>query len=88
MATSYKLRGNITYTGAETGGFLFDQRSGNTYTVNTTGAVLIPGLRAGATTEQLIGAVTEAFDVTANDARYDVEQFLKQLESAKVVEHA
>ncbi len=48
-------------------------------TLNETGKLLVERLQEGSTDEALISALTEEYDVTADQAGKDVARFLNQL---------
>lgn len=66
-------------------GFLFDAVNGNTYTLNTTGRLILRELISGADQESIIGRVVKKFDVTPETARRDTERFFQQLKEMKIV---
>ena len=57
-------------------GFLFDTRTGTTYSLNRSGAWLLRALIKDVPKSELSQRLTEAFDVDEVTARRDVEQFL------------
>jgi PqqD family protein of HPr-rel-A system len=66
-------------------GFLFDALTGHTYTFNQTGKVILQGLIQGLTPEQIATALQERFEVTAQMAQKDVQQFIHQLKEINLV---
>jgi DNA-binding GntR family transcriptional regulator len=56
--------------------------------VNRSGAIIWPVLAEGATKEELVEHLTEAFDVEPDAAAKDVEAFLASLEEHDLLEHA
>lgn len=60
-------------------GFLFDTRSGNTFSVSRSGTFLLRALIAGADPEALPERLVQHFDVDEGTARRDVAQFLFRL---------
>jgi hypothetical protein len=60
-------------------GFLFDDRTGRVYTLNRTAAFVVTRLRAGAPPDDVVAAVTEAFQADAPTVRRDLERFLDQV---------
>ncbi|MEW6282209.1 MAG: HPr-rel-A system PqqD family peptide chaperone [Candidatus Eremiobacterota bacterium] len=60
-------------------GFLFDPTSGQTYSLNDTGAYLLERLRCGQTTRQMAAALAEEFEVDPEEATVDVEDFLRMV---------
>jgi hypothetical protein len=68
-------------------GFLFDTRTGSTYTLNRTGTFLLREMIKGIPNEQLVHRLAEVFDVDPNTATNDVEQFIFRLKDLRVTEH-
>jgi len=60
-------------------GFLFDSRTGLTYTLSRTGTFLLRALIDGVDAETLPERLVATFDVEPRIARRDVEQFLFRL---------
>ena len=60
-------------------GFVFDPRTGATFTVNATGRVLLEGLRDGLGLEGLIGRLRGTFEVDESDLRRDVLEYVRLL---------
>jgi hypothetical protein len=59
----------------------------NTYlAVNRTGAALWPALVSGADREELLSRLVDAFDVTAEQAAADLDEFLAQLAAQDILE--
>ena len=60
-------------------GFIFDPETGNSYTVNKTGLFIIKLLKEGKSEEEIVKALSEKFDVSEEDARRDLVDFVEQL---------
>ena len=60
-------------------GFLFDAQTGNTFSLNRTGTFVLRQLIDGAALDGIAAMVIDAFDVDAETANRDVEQFLFRL---------
>ena len=60
-------------------GFLFDTRSGSTYSLSRTGTFLLKALIGGTAPEALPERLGEHFDVDPTMAARDVDQFLFRL---------
>ncbi len=60
-------------------GFIFDPETGNSYTVNKTGLFIIKLLKEGKSEEEIVKALSEKFDVSEEDARRDLVDFIEQL---------
>ena len=60
-------------------GFIFDPETGNSYTVNRTGFLIIKLLKEGKDEEEILKVLTENFEVTEEEARRDLMDFMEQL---------
>ncbi len=60
-------------------GFLFDTRTGNTFSLSRSGTFVLRALIAGADPDDLVSRVTAHFDVEPAVAERDVDQFLFRL---------
>lgn len=60
-------------------GFLFDPRSGATFTLNPTGLVVLRMLREGETLDAIIVALKDQFDSTGEELKDDVRDFVQSL---------
>ena len=68
-------------------GFLFDTRTGKTYSLNRTGTFLLRDLIDGIPTDQLLARLVERFDVDQNTAVNDIDQFLFRLKDLQITEY-
>jgi hypothetical protein len=66
-------------------GFLFDARTGSTYSLNRTGTFVLRELMAGTPVGKIGGRLLEAFEVDAETAARDVEQILFRLKFLGVI---
>ncbi len=66
-------------------GFVFDPTTGESFTLNPTGLALLEGLRDGLSPSALTVRLTERFEVTAEDASRDVDDFLDHLRSLRLL---
>jgi PqqD family protein of HPr-rel-A system len=66
-------------------GFLFDARTGLTYTLSRTGTFLLRSLIDGADAETLPERLVASYDVEPLVARRDIEQFLFRLSDIGVL---
>ncbi len=66
-------------------GFLFDTRTGNTYTLSKTGTFLLRTLIAGGTWQELPTQLAATYEVDDETARRDVEQFSFRLKDLGLV---
>ena len=60
-------------------GFLFDTRTGNTFSLSHSGTFLLRALIAGADPDTLVDRLTEHFEVDPAVARRDIDQFIFRL---------
>ena len=60
-------------------GFVFDPRSGATYSLNPTARLLITGLRDGSTLDNLAALIGEEFTATSDQLRDDILDFIQSL---------
>jgi PqqD family protein of HPr-rel-A system len=65
-------------------GFVFDPRTGHSYTVNTTGLVALRALKGGSSLAEVRQSVESAFDCPASVAT-DVQNFLESLATFDLV---
>ena len=66
-------------------GFAFDPTTGESFTLNPTGLVLLEGLQAELGPEKLAARLTDRFDVAPEEAARDVDDFLERLRSLRLV---
>jgi PqqD family protein of HPr-rel-A system len=66
-------------------GFLFDARTGSTYSLNRTGTFILRELIAGTAAGKLAERLNETFEVDAETAARDVEQLLFRLKFLGVI---
>ncbi len=66
-------------------GFAFDPTTGESYTLNDSGLTLLEGLREELTHAQLTGRLIERFEVSAEDAARDVDDFLDLLRAFRLL---
>ncbi len=57
-------------------GFVFDPRTGHSYTVNATGLAVLQGLKDGLPADAILARLREEFAVGAAPVEDDVEAFL------------
>jgi PqqD family protein of HPr-rel-A system len=65
-------------------GFAFDPTTGESYTLNPTGLVVLEGLREGLTEEEVAARLVERFEVTEEEASRDVDDFLDHLRTFRL----
>jgi PqqD family protein of HPr-rel-A system len=65
-------------------GFAFDPTTGESYTLNDTGLVVLEGLQEGLTEEEVAARLVERFEVTEEEASRDVDDFLDHLRTFRL----
>ena len=66
-------------------GFVFDPRSGATFTVNDTGRTIIEALRDGRGLDATVTALAGGFDIGRADLRRDVPEYVRMLRDQGLV---
>ena len=66
-------------------GFLFDPTTGESFTVNPTGLLILKGMKDDLDPEAIIETIVATYDVAADEARRDVEDFAEHLKSYKLL---
>jgi hypothetical protein len=67
-------------------GFLFNVKTGHTFTLNNTGTSILRQLISGTSPDSIVKNMTETFDVPEHLAKRDVEQFIVHLKSLGLLE--
>jgi hypothetical protein len=62
-------------------GFIFDPVSGNSFSTNETGLLIIKELKNDAPVDRVISAVVECYEVPVETAKQDVLQMIESLRS-------
>ncbi len=60
-------------------GFLFDPRTGSTFTVNATGAAVLEALRDGGGLQEVVDRLAERFAIADADLRRDALEYVRVL---------
>ncbi len=66
-------------------GFVFDPQTGESFTVNSSGGMIIHFLAKGMSTEQTAEALVDNFGIKLHDAHNDVRDFVDQLRFTKLM---
>ena len=66
-------------------GFVFDPRSGATFTVNATGRTIIEALREGQGLDATVTLLAGSFDIGRADLRRDVLEYVRMLRDQGLV---
>ncbi|WP_031079703.1 lasso peptide biosynthesis PqqD family chaperone [Streptomyces sp. NRRL S-118] len=79
------LRPGVVTADTEYGMALLDQSSGEYYTLNPTAAVIVRALLDGTTTDQAVTALTDQYDVSAEQVEEDIARILQELRDARLL---
>ncbi|HHI96389.1 MAG TPA: PqqD family protein [Thermodesulfatator atlanticus] len=60
-------------------GFVFDPETGNSYTVNETGLLILKKLREGLSPEEIAGIMSEEYGISREEALRDIQDFLEAM---------
>jgi 3-isopropylmalate dehydratase small subunit len=60
-------------------GLIFDPSTGSIFTANTTGVQILMAMKEGKDAAQIKASLVEEFEVDANKAEIDIQDFLNQL---------
>ncbi len=60
-------------------GFVFDPETGNSYTVNETGLLILKKLREGLSPEEIAGIMNEEYGISREEALRDIQDFLESM---------
>ena len=81
-----KLRDGVSTAETDYGIALLDEDSGQYWNLNPTGALVLQTLLEGGSPEQAVRALTEQYAVDADTAGQDVQDLIRELQSAGLVE--
>ena len=65
-------------------GFVFDPRTGHSYTVNSTGLTVLSALKKGCSPSDVIGQLEESFEAPGN-LRADLHAFVESLHNYELL---
>ncbi|WP_293444794.1 HPr-rel-A system PqqD family peptide chaperone [Persephonella sp.] len=66
-------------------GFVFDPLTGESFTVNQTGLLILKDLKEGKSQEEIIKDITENFEVSQEEAERDLIDFIEKLRSYRLI---
>ncbi|WP_456464649.1 HPr-rel-A system PqqD family peptide chaperone [Persephonella sp.] len=66
-------------------GFVFDPLTGESFTVNQTGLLILKDLKEGKSQEEIIKDITENFEVSEEEAERDLIDFIEKLRSYRLI---
>jgi PqqD family protein of HPr-rel-A system len=78
-----KLKKNIATSEA---GFVFNPGTGDSFSVNQTGAEILALLKQEAEHDEIIRIITDKFSVEAKQAEKDLDDFISQLYTYNLIE--
>jgi len=67
-------------------GFVFDPTTGESFTVNKTGLLILQKLKENQSNEEIISALSEAFDAVPENAERDVFDFIAHLKTFRLLQ--
>ncbi|MFD7458798.1 PqqD family protein of HPr-rel-A system [Streptomyces glaucescens] len=79
------LRSGVVTADTEYGMALLDQNSGEYFTLNPTAALIVRTLLDGTSREQAVTALTDRYDVTAEQVEEDITRILQELRAARLL---
>ncbi|GAA3502754.1 hypothetical protein GCM10019016_098630 [Streptomyces prasinosporus] len=79
------LRPGVVTADTEYGMALLDQDSGEYYTLNPTAALIVRTLLDGTSAEAAVTALTDTYDVSAEQVEEDIDRILRELRAAKLL---
>lgn len=80
-----RLRSDVSTTDTEYGAVLLDERNGEYWHLNTTGARVVRLLLAGSSPAEAAATVAEEFEIDESHVLPDVTALVDQLRSARLV---
>lgn len=66
-------------------GFVFDPQTGESYTVSSSGKVILQQLIMNKDQDAIAKLLVERFDVTANEAKNDIRDFIHHLRLLEIM---
>lgn len=68
-------------------GFIFNPLTGDSFSVNETGLFILQKLKEGETRETIMKSLQDEFELDANSAEIDLNDFLSMLRSYQLTEY-
>lgn len=65
-------------------GFIFDPATGESYVANETGLLMLRAIQAGKSDDAAAAELTQAYDVSTEDALHDLADFRSRLQALAV----
>ena len=82
---SLRLRSTVLTTETDYGTVLFDERNGDYYQLNPSGALVVRTLLDGGNADDAVHTLVTEFNVDTARAQHDVTALLQQLRSSRLV---
>ncbi|MEU0768667.1 lasso peptide biosynthesis PqqD family chaperone [Streptomyces albogriseolus] len=79
------LRPGVVTADTEYGMALLDQNSGEYFTLNPTAALIVRTLLDGTSRQQAVTALTDRYDVPAEQVEEDITRILEELRAARLL---
>ncbi|MFE3927342.1 lasso peptide biosynthesis PqqD family chaperone [Streptomyces sp. YIM B13508] len=79
------LRPGVVTADTEYGMALLDQNSGEYFTLNPTAALIVRTLLDGTSRQQAVTALTDRYDVPAEQVEEDITRILEKLRAARLL---
>jgi Coenzyme PQQ synthesis protein D (PqqD) len=81
----FALRNGVSVAETDDGIALLDEDSGEYFTLNPTGALVLRSLLGGATPAQTAEQITTEYAVDGDSARFDVQELVSALQTANLL---
>jgi len=82
--TIMKIKSNLAIS---EDGFVFNPKTGESFTANEVGVAIMHELNAGTTTEEIISKLSEEYDVDTYTLEKSVHDFLLMMQDFNLVDH-
>ena len=66
-------------------GFIFDPSTGSSYSCNETGLLIVNAVKNGKTPPEVVSEITEAYEVSYEEAERDVMNIIEQFRSNNLI---
>ena len=66
-------------------GFIFDPSTGNSYSCNETGLLIVNAVKNGKTPSEITAEIVEEFEVSYDDAEIDVMNIIEQFRTNNLI---
>lgn len=66
-------------------GFIFDPSTGESFTVNPTGLIILNNLRENKSEAEIVSILKEEFEISGEDVERDVSDFFRQIRAMRLI---